>query len=103
MLESALKHGLTKEQVVHAWEHVIERAVCYQLDNGGFLYKAIGFDEDGRAIELAASEKNDIVSIFHANTKLTARIFRELSIERRENGKRKQGEQREGRDQGCHE
>ena len=90
VLESALKHGLTEEQILQAWDHAIERTVYFQRDDGSLDYKAIGFDANGKAIELGVRVKGTRIAIFHANAKLTVRMFRELGMERRRDERHRQ-------------
>jgi len=77
--ECALKHGLTEEQICHAWKNAV---VCARIKRKNEVvdYVAIGFDMNGRPIEMTAREKEFGVLIYHANTPPTPRAFRELGL-----------------------
>ena len=59
--EHALMHGLSEEQVLHAWRNAV-------------------FDQHGRAIEMTGRIKSFGVLIFHANTPSTTRALKELGL-----------------------
>lgn len=77
--EHALIHGLSENQVLHAWKNAISvaRRGC---ESGEVDFVAIGFDQRGRLIEMVGRKKSFGVLIFHANTPPTARAFRELGL-----------------------
>lgn len=56
MHEHALVHGLSEEQVLHAWRNAVSvaRRGC---ENGEVDFVAIGFDQHGRAIEMTGRKK----------------------------------------------
>ena len=78
---NALKHGLTKEEVVFAWENFVRRQ-HRELPNGDQII-AVGFDMHGNSIELIAVSKSFGVLIYHAMTPPTEKILKELGIARR--------------------
>ena len=77
--EHALVHGLSEEQVLHAWRNAVSvaRRGC-ESGEGDFV--AIGFDRHGRAIEMTGRKKPFGVLIFHANTPPTTRALKELGL-----------------------
>jgi len=78
----ATRHGLPEEQILHAWKNAIEVA-RHDRDDGIIDYIAIGFDQNGRSIEMTARKKSFGVLIYHANTPPTPRAFKELGLIRR--------------------
>lgn len=83
LLERALKHGLTEEQVLQAWQNHIGRVLRLERDDGEIDYKTIGFSNSGQVIEVTARAKPFGFLIYHANTPPTERAFRELELKRR--------------------
>lgn len=81
IMERALKHGLSPEQIAHAWRNAVD-FLRIDLEDGGTLIKALGFDLAGRGIEISAREKSFGMLIYHANTPPTARALREFRIRR---------------------
>jgi hypothetical protein len=75
----ATRHGLTTDQIRHAWENAIEVARRENEDDT-VDYVAIGFDQDGRPIEMTAARNAAGFLIYHANTPLTPQAFRELGL-----------------------
>ena len=75
--EHALKHGLTAEEVVHAWRNAFAVGVRYH-DDGTQDTLAVGSSRGGKIIETVACETNDLVVIFHANSP----VARRMKIER---------------------
>ena len=82
VMDRALKHGLTEEQIGHAWRNAVD-FLRLDLDDGGVIIKAIGFDASGRGIEVSAREKPFGMLVYHANTPPTARALREFGLSRR--------------------
>lgn len=80
--EHALKHGLSEEQILHAWENAV---VCTQITRKDGLvdYVAVGPDQGGRMIEMTARVRDFGVLVYHANTPPTARSLRTLNLQRR--------------------
>ena len=75
----ATKHGLSKEQIRHAWENAVEVARRDRSD-GITDYVAIGFDQSGRPLEMTARRKRAGFLIYHAKTPPTPRTFKELGL-----------------------
>lgn len=61
--EHALVHGLTEQQVLHAWRNAVAvaRRAC---SNGEVVFVAIGFDQHGRSIEVVAAKSRSECSFF---------------------------------------
>ena len=65
IVSSALKHGITREQIVHAWEHAI-RLAEFEYD-GEERVLVVGPDESGRLLELVAVPVTAPARIIHAD------------------------------------
>lgn len=63
--ESARKHGVGEEDIVHAWENAI-RYVEYEYDGDERLL-VIGSDRHGRILELVAVPADEPTRIIHAD------------------------------------
>lgn len=81
-MERALRHGLTEEQISHAWRNAVDM-LRLDLENGDVIIKVIGFDASGRGLEISARELPDGMLVFHANTPPTARALKEFGLSRR--------------------
>jgi hypothetical protein len=79
VFERALKHDLTEDQILHAWRNAFA-AARIERDNGSVDFVALGFDQSGRPLEMAAREKSLGVLIYHTSTPPTPRAFRELGL-----------------------
>ena len=77
--EHALVHGLSEEQVLHAWRNAVS-VVRRGCESGEVDFVAIGFDQHDRAIEMTGRKKPFGVLIFHANTPPTTRALKELGL-----------------------
>lgn len=82
IMERALKHGLSEEQIGHAWRNAID-FLRIDAEDDGVIIKAIGFDADGRGIEITAREKPFGMLVYHANTPPSTRALREFGLSRR--------------------
>lgn len=67
VLGSALKHGLTEDEIRHAWENVFEYA-RYKSDKQPPHYMALGTLANGSTVELIAFSTGFDWYIFHALT-----------------------------------
>ena len=63
--ESARKHGVDDEDIVHAWENAI-RFVEYEYQGEERLL-VIGADRHGRMLELVAAPADEPTRIIHAD------------------------------------
>lgn len=63
--DSARKHGVDGEDILHAWENAI-RYVEYEHD-GGERLMVIGADRHGRMLELVAVPADEPTRIIHAD------------------------------------
>ena len=63
--DSARKHGVDDEDIVHAWENAI-RYVEYDYDGDERLL-VIGADRHGRMLELVAVPADEPTRIIHAD------------------------------------
>lgn len=75
VLESALKHGLSEDDVRNAWENVQEYRT---LEERGWPphYMAIGFLQNGRSVEMIAYSEDLNWFIFHAMCPVTSNFKR---------------------------
>ena len=81
--DSALKHGLSAEDIERAWNTVAqENIVRVRHEKHPPHYMGIGFLPNGKAIELIAFSDGIDWHVFHACSPLTARF----KIEYRDNG-----------------
>ena len=78
---NALKHGLTKEEVVFAWENFVRRQRRDIPDSDQMV--AVGFDQHDNFVELIAVDKPFGVLIYHAMIPPTEKVLKELGIARR--------------------
>ena len=76
---NATKHGISEEQLFHAWRYAIV-VVRHDRKDGLTDYVAIGFDQNGWPIEMTARRKHVGFLIYHANTPPTPRAFKELGL-----------------------
>ncbi|MCL2807068.1 MAG: hypothetical protein FWD27_02730 [Coriobacteriia bacterium] len=78
---NAVKHGLTKEDVIYAWGNFIrkQRRALPNIDQ----MVAIGFDRKGNFIELIAIDKPFGVLIYHVKVPPTEKILKELGMARK--------------------
>lgn len=80
VFEHALTHGISEEDILHAWRNAIDAVTVVRKD-GNVDYVAVGPDRSGRLVEMVAREKTWGLLIYHANTPPTPRARRELGIE----------------------
>ena len=69
---------LAEDDVIVAWENYVRMA---RRENDQAI--AIGFDNNGRAIEMVAKEKDGDYLVYHAMTPPTINALRELGMARR--------------------
>lgn len=80
IMNRALRHGLSEEQIRHAWRNAVD-FLRIDLDEGDeYCVKAIGFDASGRGIEISARAKPFGLVVYHANTPPSARAIREFGL-----------------------
>ena len=65
ILDSARKHGVGGDDILHAWENAI-RYVEYEYDGEERLL-VIGADQHGRLLELVAVPADEPTRIIHAD------------------------------------
>lgn len=75
----SLKHGLSEDEVVHAWNNFARRR-----PRGEDYLVALGFDSKGREVELVAAVLADgSLLLFHAKVPATKKFKKELGYARR--------------------
>jgi hypothetical protein len=80
---NAYKHGLTDEEIGHAWRNAFEWVRRDRTD-GGIDYALVGIDQRGRLVELVARKcSEDGYIVFHALTPPTKRMLAELGLDAR--------------------
>lgn len=79
--EHALKHGLSKEQILYAWGNFVMRQNRSSPNEDQVV--VIGYDRTGRPLQIIATEKPFGFLIYHAMTPPTKKILRELGLLRR--------------------
>lgn len=78
----AYKHGLTNEEIEHAWRNAFEWA-RRDRDDGKTEYIVLGVDSRGRVVEMVARSVADIgYIVFHAKTPPSETALRELGLDR---------------------
>lgn len=83
VMARALKHGLTEDQVIGAWQNHIGKVLRIDRSDGAIDFKTIGFSKEGHAIEVTARAKPYGLLIYHATTPPTERALRELGLKAR--------------------
>ena len=78
---NALKHGLSENEIVFAWENFIRKQ--HRSGASGDQVIAVGADQKGRLVELVGVDKPFGVLIYHAMTPPTAKMLLELGMARR--------------------
>lgn len=76
VIESALKHGLSEDDIVSAWENVFEYVRCRHKKMPPH-YMALGTLQNGRTVELVAFSTGLDWYVFHAMTPPTAGFMHE--------------------------
>ena len=74
-----LKHGLSEQDVRHAWRNAVASTVRI-CDDGREDVLAIGPDTHGRIVEMVAARDGVDMLVFHAMTPPTRRFRREMGI-----------------------
>ncbi len=77
----ALKHGLSEETILEAWDRSIRMRHRREPNCGQIA--SIGVDRKGRLIEMVAAERPYGVLIYHAVTPPTDKLLMELGWDRR--------------------
>lgn len=79
--DHALKHGLTEEDVVYAWNNFVRKQRRRVPREHEIL--VIGFDEAARAIQMVGCDYGDRILVIHAMTPPTEKVLHELGLVRR--------------------
>ena len=83
IIDSALRHGLSEDEIRSAWESVImDSIVRIRHDKQPPHYMMIGILQNGKTVELIAFSDGLDWYVFHAKTPLTAGFKKEF----KENG-----------------
>ena len=83
IIDSALRHGLTEEELRSAWNAVIEDSIVHvRHDKQPSHYMMIGILPNGATVEMIAFSDGLDWYLFHAKTPLTAGFKKEF----KENG-----------------
>lgn len=77
----ALKHGLSEEDVLFAWEHFVRRQ--HRRTPNEDQIAAVGYDRSGRMVQMVGIEKPFGVLVYHAMTPPTTKVLIELGLARR--------------------
>ncbi len=77
----ALKHDLTEEQILYAWENFIRKQYRRSPDEDKIL--ALGYDKQARLIQMVGRDTTKGVLIYHAMTPPSDKALRELNLMRR--------------------
>lgn len=79
VFDSALKHGLTRKQIEHAWCNAVDFKMI-GVGGGQAVFVAIGPDGHGRMLEISGRSKPYGICIYHANTPPTNRAIRQFRL-----------------------
>lgn len=78
ILPCALKHGVTQESIECAWDNFVE--MCFRGTPNEGEVVVIGYDRQGRPIEIIAAERPFGIVVYHANTPPSASVLIELGL-----------------------
>lgn len=87
---AALRHGLTTDEVVHAWDNAFEYVRC-RYEKIPPHYMALGSLPDGRTCELVAFSDGFDWYVFHAVAPVTQGFMHEYRRAGGANGGRNRG------------
>ena len=76
--EHAFKHGMGVEDIEYAWEHFVRRQ-CRGAPNEGQV-AVVGYDREGRLVQLVAYRTETCVVIFHAMAPPTKKLMAEVGL-----------------------
>lgn len=76
--EHAFKHGVSKEDIEHAWEHFVRKQYRGAPHEGEVV--AVGCDRSGRLVEIVAVTRSLATIIYHAMEPPTLNVLRELGL-----------------------
>lgn len=79
IFDCALKHGLTAEQIEHAWRNAVDFKMT-GVSGGQAVFAAIGPDQHNRMLEITAHSKPYGIVVYHANTPPTNRAIRQFRL-----------------------
>ena len=77
----ALKHGLTEEEILYAWDNYISKRRRHIPNTDQII--AVGFDRAGHFVQMVGITKKDGVMVYHAMTPPTARFLAETGLVRK--------------------
>ena len=81
IVEHALKHGVSPEDIEYAWEHFHKKQYRGAPNEGEIVL--VGPDRKGRALQIVAAERDCGAVIFHAMRPPTHKVLAELGLEGR--------------------
>jgi len=79
--EHAYKHGITEEQIIHAWENFVRKQFRQSPREDQVV--AVGYDKQGKMIQLVGVTKPFGTLIYHAMEPPTMNVLIELGLARR--------------------
>ena len=77
----ALKHGVTEDQIVNAWEHFVRMQNRTTPNEDVIL--AVDYERGGRMLQMVGRLLDGCVLIYHAMTPPTTKVLVELGLLRR--------------------
>lgn len=72
--DHAFKHGLTEKQIRHAWENYVRKQHRKTPSEDEIL--VVGYDVQGKVLEIVAVLRECGVLVYHAMTPPTAKFFK---------------------------
>ena len=92
----ALKHGLSEDEIKEAWRNFVAQTKRLMPKDDQIV--CVGFCKNYcDAIQMIAVENEKGLLVFHAKTPPQASILKELGIEKKKGGGRKNGSKRAGK------
>lgn len=77
----ALKHGLSKEQILYVWENYVA-SQPREVPNEDQILR-VGYDRNGSLLQMVGRLSVGGVLIYHAMTPPTSKVIKELGLRRR--------------------
>jgi len=78
----ALKHGLSEEEILFAWENYLRKQ--HRKSPEEDLALAVGYNRSGELIQMVGREASFGILVYHAMTPPTVKVLRELGLSRRQ-------------------
>lgn len=77
----ALKHGLSQEQILYAWDNYVASQPRETPNEDQIL--RVGYSHDGTMLQMVGRLSAHGILIYHAMTPPTSKVLKELGLRRR--------------------